>query len=211
MDTVQFPINLDMYVAIIGFFLPVIIAAIVKPDWPAMAKYWVSFAIVCVASFGHLWFAGQWSIVDLPGSILKMLSLTIGSYLIFWRPSGINDKIETKINGGAVKVVVIFAALSAMLIFTLPAKADSSFVGRTAGVTIGDAEYTITFSEAIFGPCPGGSAQISGPGFGGDPWYSYYSDCGSQVLIDFDSPLLFIITGAGLILVPPDAITLDWK
>ena len=92
--------NLDMYVAVVGFFLPALIAIINRCGWGSGKKYGVSFAVVCVAAIGHLIFAGQWSMADIPGSVLKMLFMTIGSYLVFWRPSGISDKIEAKINPG---------------------------------------------------------------------------------------------------------------
>jgi len=96
----QFPVNLDMYVAVVGFFLPSVIAIVNRCTWAQTTKYAVSFGVVCAASVGHLIFAGQWNMGDIPGSILKMLFMTIGSYLVFWRPSGISDKIEQNFNAG---------------------------------------------------------------------------------------------------------------
>ena len=96
----QFPVNLSMYTAVVGFFLPGLIAIINRCGWDAGKKYGISFAVVCVAAIGHLIFAGQWDMADVPGSILKMLFMTIGSYLVFWRPSVISDKIEQSINPG---------------------------------------------------------------------------------------------------------------
>lgn len=96
----QFPVNLDMYVAVVGFFLPMVIAVVNRCGWSSGAKYAASFAVVCAASVGHLIFAGQWAMGDLPASILKMLFMTIGSYLVFWKPSGGADLIESRINPG---------------------------------------------------------------------------------------------------------------
>lgn len=96
----QFPVNLTMYQAVVGFFLPALIAVVNRCAWGQTTKYAVSFAIVCVAAAGHLVFAGEWNMADIPGSVLKMLFMTVGSYLIFWRPSGISDKIEQGINPG---------------------------------------------------------------------------------------------------------------
>jgi len=93
----QFPSNIEMYQAIVAFFLPAIIAIINSPGWGPRTKYWVSFAVVFAAAALHLAIAGQFSWVDLPGSVLKTLFLTIGSYLVFWKPSGIGKKIEQKI------------------------------------------------------------------------------------------------------------------
>ena len=102
----QFPVNLSMYTAVVGFFLPALIAVLNRCTWSQTTKYAMSFAVVCVAVIGHLIFAGEWNMADLPGSILKMLFMTIGSYLIFWRPSGISDKIEQNVNPGKVDTCV---------------------------------------------------------------------------------------------------------
>jgi len=102
----QFPINLDMYVAVVGFFLPTLVAVVNRCTWKQTTKYFVSFGVVCVAVIGHLIFAGEWSMSDIPGSILKMLFMTIGSYMVFWRPSGISDKIEQGINPGKTDTCV---------------------------------------------------------------------------------------------------------
>lgn len=96
----QFPVTLDMYQKVVGFFLPSIIAVANRCTWSQTTKYAVSFGIVCVAVVVHLVFAGEWSMSDLPTSVLKMLTMTIGSYLLFWRPSGLSDKIERNINAG---------------------------------------------------------------------------------------------------------------
>lgn len=94
----QFPVNLDMYVGVVGFFLPVLIAIINKSRFSQTCKYCIAFATVLVATAGHLWFMGEFNLTDIPGTVLKMLFMTIGSYLIFWKPSGISDRIETGVN-----------------------------------------------------------------------------------------------------------------
>jgi len=94
----QFPVTLDMYTTVVGFFLPMIIAIINKATWGQRLKYGISFAVVCLAAAFHLVFMGQFDLLDIPVTILKILTLTIGSYLVFWRPSGISDKIENNIN-----------------------------------------------------------------------------------------------------------------
>lgn len=96
----QFPINIDMYMAIVSFFLPGLIAVVNRCSWSSARKYWASFGIVCVAAAGHLIFSGQADWTDIPGTVLKVLFLSIGSYLVFWRPSGISDRIEKGINPG---------------------------------------------------------------------------------------------------------------
>ena len=96
----QFPVNIDMYVAIVGFFLPMLIAGVNRCSWPSTTKYAASFIIVCLAAAGHLIVAGEWVPTNIPLSIMKMLFMTIGSYLVFWKPSGLSDKIEAGVNPG---------------------------------------------------------------------------------------------------------------
>ena len=93
----NFPINLDMYQAIVGFFLPVLIAAICRPSLGPQAKYWIGFLLVFIAAAIHLFFAGGLNFAEFPGTLLKILTLTIGPYLIFWKPSGIIGVIEEKV------------------------------------------------------------------------------------------------------------------
>ena len=93
----NFPINIDMYVTVVGLLLPVLIATIVAPDWTKQTKGWVSFGLVLLAAAGHLFFMGDFNVADFPGTFLKILFLTAGSYLSFWRPSGIGDAIEKNI------------------------------------------------------------------------------------------------------------------
>jgi len=92
----SFPVSLDMYQGIVGFFLPVLIAMLCRPSLGQYAKYWLSFALVFIAAAGEVYFTLGFDLAALPVTILKILSLTIGSYLIFWRPSGINRAIESK-------------------------------------------------------------------------------------------------------------------
>ena len=93
----NFPINIDMYVTVVGLLLPVLIATIVAPDWTKQTKGWVSFGLVLLAAAGHLFFMGDFNVADFPGTFLKILFLTAGSYLSFWRPSGIGDVIEKNV------------------------------------------------------------------------------------------------------------------
>ena len=90
-------INVETYQIVIGFFLPVIISTIARPDWPKGLKYWVSFGVVFVVALGEMYFSGNFILTDIPGTILSALTMTIGPYLIFWKPSGLAEGIEKRI------------------------------------------------------------------------------------------------------------------
>ena len=89
--------NIETYQVIIGFFLPVIISTIARPNWPKDLKYWVSFGVVFIAAMGEMFFSGTFNLADIPGTVLSALAMTIGPYLIFWKPSGLAEGIEKRI------------------------------------------------------------------------------------------------------------------
>ena len=89
--------TVEMYQAIVAFFLPVIISTIIKPTWGENVKYWVSFLIVFIAAMVEVWFSGEFVLTNIPITMLKTLALVTGSYLIFWRPSGIAKAIQNKV------------------------------------------------------------------------------------------------------------------
>jgi len=90
-------VNIETYQLVIGFFLPVIISTIARPSWPKDLKYWVSFGVVFIVALGDLFFSGKFILTDIPGTILSALAMTIGPYLIFWKPSGLAEGIEKRI------------------------------------------------------------------------------------------------------------------
>jgi len=92
--------NIETYQVVIGFFLPVIISTIARPKWPKDLKYWVSFGVVFIVAMGEMYFSGKFILTDIPGTVLAALAMTIGPYLIFWKPSGLAEKIE---NGVGLK------------------------------------------------------------------------------------------------------------
>lgn len=100
----NFPINIDMYVTVVGLLLPVLIATIVAPDWTKQTKGWVSFGLVFLAAAGHLFFMGNFNVADFPGTFLKILFLCTGSYVGFWRPTGIKDAVEKNVGVKGKKI-----------------------------------------------------------------------------------------------------------
>jgi len=93
----NFPINIDMYTTVTGLLLPLLISTLVSPEWSKPTKGWVAFGLVFVAAAGHLFFIGNFDIANFPATLLKILFLTAGSYLSFWKPTGVKDAIEKNI------------------------------------------------------------------------------------------------------------------
>ena len=93
----NFPVSIDMYTVVVGLLLPLLIATILSPDWTKQTKGWISFGLVFLAAAGHLFFIGEFVLADFPSTLLKILFLTTGSYLSFWRPTGINNAVENNI------------------------------------------------------------------------------------------------------------------
>lgn len=121
----NFPVNIDMYTAVVGLLLPLLISTIVSPDWTKQTKGWISFGLVFLAAAGHLFFMGGFNLADFPGTLLKILFLSGGSYLTFWRPTGVKGFVENKIGTKAkktdiygftrLKLLIVLAALAALV------------------------------------------------------------------------------------------------
>jgi hypothetical protein len=102
----EFPVNFEMWQLIVGIMLPLLIAVVIKPDWPKLRKYWVAFAMCVAASIGDVWFSGHFVLADLGGTLLKVVFLCFTSYLTFWKPSGIAEGVEKKVLGGKKMIVI---------------------------------------------------------------------------------------------------------
>jgi len=96
--TMQFPVTIDMFQTVVGVVLPTIIAVVVKSHYTSRVKALISVACVIVVSFLHLFFMGEFSFGDLSGSILKIGYISVTMYFGFFKPVGITDWIETKVN-----------------------------------------------------------------------------------------------------------------
>ena len=124
----NFPVSIDMYTAVVGLLLPILISTILSPDWNKQTKGWISFGLVFLAAAGHLFFIGDFDIASFPGTLLKVLFLATGSYLSFWKPTGINDAVEKNVgtkskktgmygeSGFAkLKMLIVLGALAALV------------------------------------------------------------------------------------------------
>lgn len=79
---------------IVGFFLPLLVAAVVQTRWPPWAKAWGAFLACLVVALGTTYFAGQISQADVIGSVLTVFVVSISTYRGLWHPTGIAGAIE---------------------------------------------------------------------------------------------------------------------
>jgi hypothetical protein len=91
------PTALMMWSAIIGFWLPTIIAAINRYNWSPSTKGALAFLVCLVVAAGTTYYSGDLAqIKDYGTAALFVIFTAMGSYQVFWKPSGIAPKIEQK-------------------------------------------------------------------------------------------------------------------
>jgi len=170
----NFPVSIDMYTAVVGLLLPLLISTILSPDWTKQTKGWISFGLVFLAAAGHLFFIGDFDIASFPGTLLKVLFLATGSYLSFWKPTGINDAVEKNVGTKAketgtygeqgfakIKLLLVLAAL-ASLVMTVPAFALDVTLAWDANTESNLAGYKIHYNLTQDGPPYNGTGAMEG-------------------------------------------------
>lgn len=89
----------DKWDEIVAILLPLVIASVVKESWASLKKAWIMFGIVAVFAFIRVVIEGDFAVGDMAKTAIETLTLTVGSYLVFWKPLGIADLVEKKVNG----------------------------------------------------------------------------------------------------------------
>lgn len=92
--------EVELWAAIVGFFLPVVIAAIQKAQWDDARKAWVAFGSCLVTGFGTAYFGGQLDLQNLDKvalDILIVFGAAITFYKGFWQKTGIAGAVERNI------------------------------------------------------------------------------------------------------------------
>jgi hypothetical protein len=147
----EFPVNFEMWQIIIGLGLPLVISMIAQPAWSKAAKFWVSFALVCGAAFGDIYFSGALVLTDLGATFLKILFLAFTSYKVFWHPSGIAEGVERTINSGTKRTLSIRGlSMIAVLVFAaFSLTACSGFMAKVRTRTVSWSESDIKNAETI--------------------------------------------------------------
>jgi len=75
--------------------IPGLIAIITKPDWSGTVKYFVAISLCGLAAVAEIYLSGGSTF----SAIAKAFLITFASYAGIWKPLGLADKVETKVNG----------------------------------------------------------------------------------------------------------------
>lgn len=89
--------ELMLWNGLVGFFLPLLIAVVVKMTWPGSVKAITAFVISLIAAAGTTYFQGQFDPTNLTLSFLIIFSLAVTIYKMFWKELGIAPAIEQNV------------------------------------------------------------------------------------------------------------------
>ena len=89
------PSQLVMWSALVGSFLPVVIAVILRQEWDDGIKSVVAFLCCLVAAGGTAFFAGNLDGVDIVTALLIIFTLAQTTYRGLWRPTGVAPAVES--------------------------------------------------------------------------------------------------------------------
>lgn len=87
--------QLIMWGSVVGFVLPLAIAAINQRRWSSTARGVVVFGCCLIAAAGTVYLEGALNRSgDLASAFLAIFVTAIGTYKLYWRPSGIAPAVE---------------------------------------------------------------------------------------------------------------------
>lgn len=94
---------IDMYILVVGVFLPLIISIFKNLAWSDAAKKILFLVFAFVASLIHLYFMEGITWADWPITFLKIGVLMQSVYTWVWKPTGIDEKIAASVGFGSTK------------------------------------------------------------------------------------------------------------
>ena len=93
--------NLEMWSALVGWFLPMLIAVIQQPRWSNTVRSVVTVIVCVITGFVTTWLTVDFDFSkDLVASILTVLIAAQASYLAFFKPTKVAPAIERATSGG---------------------------------------------------------------------------------------------------------------
>ena len=98
MDEILKMTDQKMWTIVVSFFLPWIIAVVVKQGWTAVVKGWISFGMCLAVALGDAFFSGALTGRGIVSSLLLVVVVCVTSYKGLWKPTGIAEAIEGKVN-----------------------------------------------------------------------------------------------------------------
>jgi hypothetical protein len=88
--------NVARWALLVGFFLPMAAAAVIRQTWGSQAKGAAVFALSLVAAGGTAYFSGELDRGDIVSAALIILVMATVTYNNFWKPTGIAPAIEER-------------------------------------------------------------------------------------------------------------------
>lgn len=86
--------DVDMWSGIVGFVLPVLIAAIKRQGWPASWQAVCAFVVCWVAAAGTAYLTAQLDPQNLVRAFLVIFTLAIVAFYGFWKPTGVEPVVD---------------------------------------------------------------------------------------------------------------------
>lgn len=91
--------RLALWSAVVGFVLPPVLAMVMRSSWSSQVQGLVAFTACLAAAAGTVWLQGDLGrSQDLVTSFLLIFAAAIGTYRLYWKPSGIVPSIEARRN-----------------------------------------------------------------------------------------------------------------
>lgn len=92
--------NLQLWSTLVGVVMPVLISIVNQPQWKPWVRQSVAVVSSVVAAAITCEMAGQLSAADLASSVITVLTATISTYHLFWKPTKIAPTVEVKTTRG---------------------------------------------------------------------------------------------------------------
>ncbi len=87
--------ELDMWDAVLGFFMPVVIAFLNQTRWPATMKGLCAFAVCAVAALITVYVRDDgFALTSWVRTLLVVFLTAIATYHFWWKPSTIGPAVE---------------------------------------------------------------------------------------------------------------------
>jgi hypothetical protein len=88
--------NVGRWSFLVGFFLPLAAAAVIKQRWSSQVKGGAVFVLSAIAAAGTSFFAGDLQGGDFISAALIILVMASITYQTLWKPTGIAPAIEAR-------------------------------------------------------------------------------------------------------------------
>ncbi len=88
--------NIQMWSLIVGFFLPLAIAFLQRPNFSSPVRAGITFVVSAIAGAGTAYFQGDLTGRRFVESALVILVATIATYKGLWQPTVVAPAIERK-------------------------------------------------------------------------------------------------------------------